>query len=30
MDSGEWDKILEHWGVDSSQALKTAEINPQV
>ena len=30
MDSGTWNEILETWGVDTSQALTTAEINPQV
>lgn len=30
MDQGVWDDILTTWGIDTSQALKTAEINPQV
>lgn len=30
MDEGIWNKILTAWGVDTSQALTTAEINPAV
>lgn len=30
MDQGIWNDILTTWGIDTSQALTTAEINPQV
>ncbi|WP_448760070.1 ABC transporter substrate-binding protein [Actinomyces oricola] len=30
MDEGYWDEILETWGIDTSQALKTSEIDPSV
>ncbi|SPT54120.1 Glutamine-binding periplasmic protein precursor [Actinomyces bovis] len=30
MDQGIWKEILKTWGIDESQALETAEINPQL
>ena len=28
IDKGVWNQILTAWGIDTSQALKTATINP--